>query len=233
MVRVYVAHCPVYCPDRRPIIEQNLKSRGFTDIVWVTSYPVSHPIVPWLHKRLGGHLTLGGISCLIKHLEAMRMFILDTKSPDGAIFCDDDTLFIRNWRDALLHIRPNWPYVNLSVGVNFHYLPDAKPRVIQLNNGGNEAHWKSKEFCKFVLANVDARAGMDHVHMGMMNHLRVPCICVPVAQQTSLLCGKASTSHDHEFTIYEPWYIFVQQLKPTGISYEDLWNESGIAREDA
>jgi hypothetical protein len=112
-------------------------------------------------------------------------------------------------------------------------LPDAKPRIIYLNNGGNEAHWKSKEFCKFILANTDGRAGMDHVHLGMMNYLGNRTICIPVAQQTSLLCGKAPTSHDNEFTIYQPWYIFVRQFKPTGLSYEELWNESGITREDS
>ena len=233
MVRVYVTHCPIYCPERKPIIEENLKSRGFTDIVWTTKYSTSHPMVQWLHKRLGGHLTYGGISGLLKYMEALKMFVEDPTSPDGAIFCDDDTVFVKNWKDAIDQIPPNCPYVNLSVGVNFHFLPDAKPRIIDMNNGGNEAHWKSKEFCKFILANTDGRAGMDHVHLGMMNYLRLRTLCIPVAQQTSLLCGKASTSHDHEFTIYQPWYIFVQQFKPTGLSYEELWNESGITREDS
>lgn len=233
MTRIYVAHCPSYCPERRPVLEENLKSRGFKDVIWVTGYPASHPFVQWLQKRLGGHLNYGGISGLVKHLEAMRMFINDPTSPDGAIFCDDDALFVKNWEDAIRQIPPNFPYVNLSVGVNFHFLPDAKPRQILYNNGGCDAMWKSKEFCKYVLANIDARAGMDHVYFGMMNHLGHPTICVPVTQQTSLLTGKKSTSYDNDFKEFESWKTFVTNFKPTGVSYEELWNESGIARDDS
>jgi hypothetical protein len=233
MTRIYVAHCPSYCPERRPVLEENLKSRGFKDVVWVTGYPANHPFVQWLQKRLGGHLTYGGISGLVKHLEAMRMFINDPTAPDGAIFCDDDSLFVKNWEEAIRQIPPNFPYVNLSVGVNFHFLPDAKPRQILYNNGGCDAMWKSKEFCRYVLDNIDARAGMDHVYFGMMNYLGHPTVCIPITQQTSLITGKAATPHDNDFVKYQEWDYFVRNFKPTGVSYEALWNESGIARDDA
>jgi|LakMenE01Jun11ns_1017448.scaffolds.fasta_scaffold9959611_16 hypothetical protein len=233
MTRIYVIHCPAYCPERRPIIENNLISRGFKDIVWVTGYPASHPFVKWLQKRLGGHLNYGSISGLVKHLEAMRMFIDDPNSPDGAIFCDDDSLFVKNWQEAIDKIPPNFPYINLSVGVNFHFLPDAIPREITFNNGGCDTMWKSKEFCRYVLQNIDARAGMDHVYFGMMRHLGLKTICIPVAQQTSLLTGKASTSYDNDFTPFQHWHIFVNNFKPTGVCYEELWNESGLTRDDS
>jgi len=163
----------------------------------------------------------------------MKMFVEDPTTSDGAIFCDDDTLFVKNWKDAIEQIQPGMHFVNLSVGVNFHFLPDAKPRVITANNGGCEAYWKSKDFCRFVLANVDGRAGMDHVRFAMMNHLGLPTFCIPIAQQTSLLTGKSYNSNEHEQTIYEPWDQFIRHFKPTGLSYVDLWNESGIARDDA
>ena len=233
MVRVYVAHCPIRCPDRRTVLENNLKSRGFHDVVWVTTYPVSHPMVPWLHTRLGKHLTLGGISGLLKHLEATKMFVEDPTAPDGAIFCDDDTLFVKNWKEGIDQIPPGAPFVNLSVGVNFHFLPDAKPRIITMNNGGCEAYWKSKDLCRYILANVDGRCGMDHVRFAMMNNLGLPTFCIPIAQQTSLLSGTSSAANPTEQTIYEPWDQFIRHFKPTGLSYEKLWNESGIARDDA
>jgi hypothetical protein len=232
MTRIYVIHCPAYCPERRPIIEQNLKSRGFEEIVWVTGYPASHPFVRWMHTRLGRYLNYGSISGLVKHLEAMKMFIEDPNAPEGAIFCDDDSLFVKNWRDAIQQIPPNFPYVNLSVGVNFHFLPDAQARQIVYNNGGCDAMWKSKDFCKFVLENIDARMGMDHVYFGMMTYLGHPTICIPIAQQTSLLTGKAATPHDNDCVKYQDWNYFVRNFKPTGISYEDLWNESKLTRDD-
>ena len=233
MVRVYVIHCPLWAPERRPMIEENLNKRGFTDVVWVTSYPAKHPFVLWLWERLGKHLGPPGISGLVKHLEAMRLFINDPTSEDGAIFCDDDCLFVKNWKEALEQIPPNFPFVNLSVGVNFNILPDGKPINLGINNGGCEAMWKSKEFCGFLLQNIDARCGMDHVYGAMMRYLNVPLICIPIIQQTSLLVDQIKAENNESVPYHLSWFEFVNEFKPTGISYEDLWNESGIARESA
>jgi hypothetical protein len=233
MVRVYVIHCPLWCPERRPIIEENLSKRGFTDVVWVTGYPAKHPFVLWLWKRLGKHLGPPGISGLVKHLEAMRMFVNDPTSENSAIFCDDDCLFVKNWKEALEKIPDNFPFVNLSVGINFHILPDGNPRIIETNNGGCEAMLKSKEFCKFLLQNVDARCGMDHVYKAIMKYMNLPLICIPIVQQTSLLGEQIICENNESVPYHLNWFDFINNFKRTGISYEELCNESGIIRESS
>jgi hypothetical protein len=59
-----------------------------------------------------------------------------------------------------------------------------------------------------------------------------PLVCIPVAQQTSLLEPKKS-SLVFDQTLPN-WIDFVKNFKPTGVKYEDLRNESGFfARDDA
>ena len=235
MVRLYVTHSEEWSPERRPILEQNLKSRGFTDVVWVTSYPATHPFVKWLYVRTGKHLNTSRISGLVKHLEAMRMFTEDPAfgPQDGAMFCDNDALFIKDWQKGIDKIPKGFPYVNLSVGVNFHFLPDGQPREIMENNGGSEAYWLTKDFAKFALQHVDARMGGDHVFCGMMKLLGYPVMCIPIAQQTSIITDNRSAKIEEETIPFDDWKHFVHNFKPTGLSYEALRNESGLAREDA
>jgi len=49
MPKLYVLHCPVACGHRRPVLEEHLKNRGFTDVEWITEYAADHPYVKWLH----------------------------------------------------------------------------------------------------------------------------------------------------------------------------------------
>lgn len=232
MVRLYVTHCPAWAPERRTILEQNLKSRGFKDVVWVTSYPASHPFVRWIRERLGKHFCTGRMSGFVKHMEAMEMFVNDPSSEDGAIFCDDDCLFIKDWESALKQIPPGYPFVNLSVGVNWHILPDGKPRDLGGNNGGCEAIWKSKQFCKLLLDNTDARSGLDHVYGAMIKYIGYPLVCIPIAQQTSLLCENKFEIIKDEIEPIQDWQEYLRNFKPTGLKWQDLKNESGLARED-
>jgi len=83
-----------------------------------------------------------------------------------------------------------------------------------------------------MLDNIDTRQTFDIVIHGLLRHMGHPLVCIPVAQQTSLLEPKQSTlKFDETLT---PWVQFVQNFKPTCIKYEDLRNESGFfARDDA
>ena len=74
---------------------------------------------------------------------------------------------------------------------------------------------------------------MDHVYGAMMRYLNVPLICIPIIQQTSLLVDQIKAENNESVPYHLSWFEFVNEFKPTGISYEDLWNESGIARESA
>jgi hypothetical protein len=79
-----------------------------------------------------------------------------------------------------------------------------------------------------MLDNIDTRQTFDIVIHGLLRH---PLVCIPVAQQTSLLEPKQSTLVVDQTLM--PWVEFVQKFKPTGIKYEDLRNESGFfARDD-
>jgi len=213
---------------RRPVLEEHLKERGFTDVEWITDYPAYHPYVKWLHERLGGTTSLAHISGLVKFTETCRRIVHD-KGPDKWFWkCDDDAVFIKNWNVKL----PDdlW-YVNMSVGVNFHILPDAQPQYIG-NNGGAEVFCFTREFAQLFLDNIDTRQSGDIVIHGLLHYIKHPLVCIPVAQQTSLLEPKQSTLKvDHTLT---HWVDFVKEFKPTGICYEDLRNESGFfARDDA
>lgn len=225
-MRLYVKHCPLACPERKTLLEHHLKDRGFIDVVWVTGYSTSHPFVQWLHKRLGKHINLAGISGLVKSLESLQMFV-DDPTVNSAMFCDDDVVFIKDWKEKL-KLPEGLPFINASVGVNFYILPDGRLRELN-NNGGCEVAWMTKDFARFVLNNVDARSGLDHVFFAMMILLGFPLICSPVAQQTSILLPKKPSIEECEPA--EKWFEFIKNFKPTGLNYLALWNESGYSRE--
>jgi hypothetical protein len=113
--------------------------------------------------------------------------------------------------------------------VNFHILPDARPQYIG-NNGGAEVICFTREFAQLFLDNVDTRQSGDIVIHGLLNYIKHPLVCIPVAQQTSLLEPRQSTLvADNTLT---HWVDFVQKFKPTGVRYEDLRNESGFFARD-
>jgi hypothetical protein len=228
MPKLYVLHCPVSCGHRRPVLEEHLKERGFTDVEWITDYAADHPYVKWMHKRLGSKGSPAHISGFVKGMEMFRLVARD-KGPDKWFWkCDDDVVFIKNWN---VPIPEQLIYVNMSVGVNFHILPDARPQYIG-NNGGAEVMCFTRDFAQLFLDNIDTRQSSDIVIHGLLNYIKHPLVCIPVAQQTSLLEPKQSTLVVDE--TLTPWVEFVQKFKPTGIKYEDLRNESGFfARDDA
>jgi len=230
-MRIYVKHCPTACPERRPILERHLKERGFTDVHWITGYPVNHPFVQWLHRRLGAHLSPSCISGLVKNLESCKALVEDP-TVDSAFFCDDDAVFIKDWRTKF-QLQPRLPFINASIGVNFHVFPDGVLRQMN-NNGGCEVVWFNKDFARVVLQNVDARAGIDHVYFALVRALGFPLLCSPIAQQTSILQPKASSlENSSKYQPPEPWFEYVSNFKPTGLDYSALWNESKIPRDDS
>jgi hypothetical protein len=229
MPRLYICHCPIKCGDRRPILEDHLKKRGFTDIRWITDYSVDHPFVIWLHKRLGETTRLSHISGLVKNLEMFLDVVRDTSSETQFWQCNDDVVFIKDWDQY--HVPKNLEYVNLSVGVNFYIIPNGKLRTIG-NNGGAEVFSFTKKFARLVLDNVDTRQTIDIIIHGLLHHMGHPVVCMPIAHQTSLLEPKNSTILFDE--TLEPWIPFVENFKPTGIKYENLRNESDLfTRDDA
>lgn len=230
-MRLYVKHCPISCPERRPVLEKHLKDRGFTDVVWITKYPVNHPFVQWLHKRLGQYLSPSCISGLVKNLESCKALV-DDPNIDSAMFCDDDAVFIKDW-EKKMQVPQGIPFVNMSVGINFDILPDGRLRQLG-NNGGCEVVWMTKDFARIIIDNVDARSGIDHVMFGLVRTIGCPLICSPIAQQTSVLePRKSSLENSDKYQPVESWNVFVNNFKPTRLKYLDLWNESGYTREDA
>lgn len=230
-MRLYVKHCPKACPERRPVLEAHLKDRGFTDVKWITGYPVTHPFVQWLHTRLGQYLSPSCISGLVKNLESCKALV-DDPTVDSALFCDDDAVFIKDW-ESNIQIPQGIPFVNMSVGVNFHILPDGQLSQLN-NNGGCEVIWMTKDFARVVLENVDGRSGIDHVYFALLRALGLPLLCSPIAQQTSILSpNKTSLENSEKYQPAESWNDFVSNFKPTGLNYLVLWNESGYTREDS
>ena len=227
-MRLYVKHCPVTCAERRPILEQHLKDRGFTDVKWITGYPADHPFVQWLYLDLEKYCNTSLISGLVKSFEAFEDLVNDP-TIDSAMFCDDDAVFIKDW-ETKMQIPEGFPFVNMSVGVNFHIIPDGRIQEIN-NNGGCEVVWLTKDFARFMLQNVDSRQGGDIVKHAMVRFLGFPLVCSPIAQQTSILAPKSSTlKHDSKNT--EDWKDYILNFKPTGLSYEELCNRSGLRKEN-
>ena len=222
-MRLYVKHCPVSCPERRQVLEEHLASRGFTDVRWITGYPVSHPFVQWLHSRLDKELSISCISGLVKQLEASKDFLEDP-TVDSALFCDDDAVFIKDWKEKM-QLPEGVPFVNMSVGVNFDIFPDGRLRQMG-NNGGCEVVWMNKDFARMVLENVDARSGIDHVYFALIRSMGYPLLCSPIAQQTSLLEPKSSSLSPSNTK--QTWLEYINNFKRTGLVYSELWKESGL-----
>jgi len=222
---MYVKHCPVSCPERKQKVSRHLQYRGVTDLVWITEFPKDDPYVVWFHNKLKISCNIAFTSGLVKTLESLRHFVQSDKK--SAFFVDDDVVLIKDWRK---HPIPNLPFVNMSVGVNFGILPDGNPRMIG-NNGGCEMTYITREFAKLILDNVDVRQTIDIVIHALVNYSKFPLVCVPVAQQTSLLEPKTSSLGNSGIL---NWIDFVNNFKPTGVRYEDLRNESGFfTRNDA
>lgn len=216
---MYVKHCPISCPERREKVEKHLCSRGVTDLIWMTDFPKDHPFVTWLHDRLEVQSGPAFTSGLVKTLEAFRHLVHSGEK--AAFFVDDDVVLVKHWNKVPI---PNFPFVNMSVGVNFNMLPDGIPRYVH-NNGGCEMIYVTREFAQLILDNVDARQTIDIVYHALVMYSNFPLVCVPVAQQTSLLepknssLGASGISHN--------WIHYIRNFKPTGIRYEDLRNASG------
>jgi hypothetical protein len=228
-MRLYVKHCPFACPERRPILEKHLEERGFTDVVWVTDYSKHHQFVHWLHEKFNKSLHIEGISGLVKLYECILMFLEDESAGDHAIFCDDDVVFIDGAKDAINSV-VNYPFINLSIGIWFNMLP-RKDLILNntWNNGGSEAVLMRRDFCEFLIKNFDMRRGMDIVFGAIIYHNNLKLYMLPLAQQTSLIT-RATNCNDP--TSFEDWTEFFVSYTPTGISYLDLWKESGMPKED-
>ncbi len=217
---MYVKHCPVTCGHRREPLEKHFSERGIHDVTWITGFPADDPYVQWFQKRLDIKSGVRFTSGLVKTYESLKMFVESGKP--SAIFVDDDVVFIKNWDKYPL---PPLPFVNLSVGVNFSIIPDGNLRGIG-NNGGCEAVYMTREFAQLLLDNVDARQTIDIVIHAMVNYSGFPLACVPVAQQTSLLePATSSFIGDTSREELTHWINFVNDFKPTGVRYEDLYNE--------
>jgi hypothetical protein len=222
---MYIKHCPETCQHRRETLEKHLVERNVKNQIWVTNFSKRDPYVIWIHNKLDVKTNVAFTSGLVKTLEALRNFVRTNEK--SAFFADDDLVMIKNWESFPI---PELPYVNMSVGVNFMMLPDGKPRVIG-NNGGCELVYMTREFAQYILDNVDTRQTSDIVIHGLVRHAGFPLVCVPVAQQTSLLEPTKSSLGESGIS---NWVQFVDQFKPTGIKYEDLRNESGFfARDNA
>ena len=182
-----------------------------------------------MHQRLGGKGSPAHVSGLVKGLEMFRRVVHDKSSTKWFWRGDDDIRIVKNW-DKIQHVPDErLMFVNLSVGVNFHMLPDGKPRYIG-NNGGAELTCFTREFAQLVLDNIDTRQSGDILIHALLHHIGHPLVCVPIAQQTSLLEPRNSTLVVD--TTLQNWVEFVQNFKPTGVRYEDLRNESGFFTGD-
>jgi len=228
-MRLYIKHCPLSCSERRPVLEKHLEERGFTDVTWFTKYSKIHPFVEWLHGKFEKRCSVEGISGLIKFYECILMFLEDETAGDRAVFCDDDVVFVDGAKDVINTVQ-YYPFINLSKGILFHV--SASKMLIEndmWNNGGAEAVMISREYCNFIINNFDLRAGIDHVLAAPLLHSGLKLYMLPIAQQTSLL---TKVAHFNDPISSEIWYDFIRNYKPTGISYIDLWKESGLPRED-
>ncbi len=219
-MKFYIRHCPVTCGHRRAPLEEHLASRGITNVEWITEFPANDHFVQWFQQRMdiktGPRFTSG----FVKGMEAFRRFI--ESGEKEAIFCDDDVVFIKDWDKFSI---PNLPFVNLSVGVNFSILPDGRPRYIG-NNGGCEVAYVTRKFAQLLLDNIDLRQTADILIHALVLYSKFPLICMPIAQQTSLLePATSSFVGDETREQLTHWIKFVNDFKPTGVRYSDLCDE--------
>ncbi|BAT22056.1 hypothetical protein AR679_gp030 [Yellowstone lake phycodnavirus 1] len=229
MMRMYITHCPFSCSERRPVLEKHLEERGFTDVVWFTKYAKNHPFIEWLYYKFDKCGTLECISGCIKYYECILAFLEDEAAGDRAIFCTDDVVFIDGAKDAINSLE-NYPFVNLSIGVLFGLPPGFEVFENDTwNNGGAEASVMTRDYCKFLINNFDMRAGIDHIFAAPLYASKLKLYVLPIAHQTSIL-AKVLTANDP--SSIDGWKYFMLGYKPTGISYLDLWKESGLPRED-
>ena len=207
----------VTCADRKAPLVEHLNSRGITNIDWVDGFSIHHPFVKWWSEKIGPEFSLNYVSSLVTGLEGFLRFV--ESGDEFASFCDDDVVVIRDFAKVEI---PLLDFVNLSVGVMFHVLPDGQRQHI-MNNGGCEMFLMSRKFAEFILNNVDPTIPSDIMIFCLLDVYGKIAISMPVAQQTSIITKSVPITHERSMNWLDIWRNF----KPTGVRYEDIRNESG------
>ena len=191
----------------------------FENIEVLNTYKHDDFFIEWVHEVLAPHVskhTLAGYfnwcDCMIRGMEY-----------DHFVIIQDDVVFPKEWKTYFDNIKPGF-FECVSIGVNFHILPDGK-KTVTGNIGGCECVIVSKEFADFFLNNIDFRQASDIVTSAILllkgHRLEITAIC----QQTSFL-EKQSSSLNHQETKYEKqWIEFVNTYKPTNLSIFKIKHE--------
>lgn len=187
-MKYYVVHYTKNI-ERRKSIETQFKEFGITDVEWIEEYDKEDPFVTEIKEKSGSPLTLGLVSCSLKHFVAMKRMV-DQNIKEAVILEDDVVLYPEFKRYKFFH-----PSGFLRLGIGVGILEKCQPPkgtdkiFIASNPGGSEAQWVSLEFAKAAIENMNFDYSIDFFHMGLLGeNLR----CMNLCYQTSLIQDETS-----------------------------------------
>ena len=195
-MKYYVIHY-TKCPERKQRMLDQLTPMGI-DPEWITEYDKEDPLISQIKLKTGSTMSLGLISCSIKHFVAMKRMI-DHDIPE-AIILEDDCIFYPEFALA----KPNHPSGFLRLGLGIGHLEEVKPppglKVYRLSNpAGSEAQWVTQEFARVSISNVNLDHAIDMFQYAIMvNMFREDMRCMNLCYQTSLVDRESSVTDGNE-----------------------------------
>lgn len=189
-MKYYVVH---YTKNtgRRVDLQKQFEIFGITDVEWIEVYDREDPLISKIKEVTGSPLSLGEISCTMKHFNAMERMV-DGNISEAIIIEDDVVLY-----QEFLYAKPSHPCGLLrlckGVGLNDSKCPPPSPNDIYrlYNSGGAEASWLSLKFANNAIKNLNFDAPFDHLQGSIIGEDSLRCMIL--SYQTSLLNNTGGT----------------------------------------
>jgi hypothetical protein len=178
-MKYYVIHNPELTERKEKLVEQFEKFGIVAE--WITTYPAEDMEV--IKTYTNSPMSLGYISCSMKHYDALQR-LLDDGVENNAIIFEDDVILTEAFDEE--YIPRDYPYVSLNMGPPGSQLNTPSRRFgVKNNNGGAEAYYVNKMFASAFLQNVTLSRAMDlECHRFLYNFTGTCNIpCVPMCYQ--------------------------------------------------
>jgi hypothetical protein len=216
-MKYYVIHNPKWTERKEKLMEQFQKFGIVPE--WITSYPAEDMEI--LKTYTKSPMSLGYISGIMKHYDALQR-LLDDDDEKGAIIFEDDVILTEAFDEECIPV--TFPYVSLNMGPPGDQLEKPSRRFgYKKNNGGAEAYYVNKMFASVFLQNVTLSHGIDLEYYRFLYNFTgtVNIPWVPMCYQNY---GEGVSLSSSSFVQEEmqPWQDYVLKSKQTTYTFKKL-----------
>ena len=184
-MKAYVCHY-INNIDRKRELLSDTRFNILQDVKWIDWYNQEDFECYWIKTACMSPLTLGEISCSLKHYEALYDMVKnDIKE---ALIFEDDVVFIDGWFDKLKEcLKPDILFMRLDSMFHLNYTGEI---LVTTDLWPAEAWYVRKEFAEFILRHSTFSSPIDtFVYLFLQKH-NLPVYILPLCSQTSILTKK-------------------------------------------